>query len=263
MHPEMEDPVEEIDGDPASGALFLCDHASNALPQAYGTLGLPPADLNRHIAFDIGAAWVTRHLASYFSAPAILSRFSRLLIDPNRGADDPTLVMRLSDRVIVPGNARIGKSEIEHRLVHYWRPYRAAISRKIGVMLAHGVPPAIVSVHSFTPCWKSKPRPWEIGILWDNDPRLAKPLIEALAGAGFCVGDNEPYDGALAGDTLDEQVTCLGLAGVLLELRQDLVQTEPKAEALAEHVAEIIAPILERPELHRKAFFESRIHRYL
>jgi predicted N-formylglutamate amidohydrolase len=116
------DPVERIAGDSAPGVLFLCDHASNALPEAYGTLGLPAQELERHIAYDIGAAFVTRRLAKRFGAPALLTRFSRLLIDPNRGADDPTLVMRLSDGAIVPGNAYVDEAGIADRRKMFGSP---------------------------------------------------------------------------------------------------------------------------------------------
>jgi predicted N-formylglutamate amidohydrolase len=258
-----DDPVERIEGRLEAGVLFLCDHAANALPKAYGTLGLSKTQLDRHIAYDIGAAWITRHLAGLFGAPALLSRFSRLLIDPNRGADDPTLVMRLSDGEIIPGNARIGAKEIDYRRTHYWQPYRAAIATTVEAMLDHGPPPAVVSIHTFTPSWKTRPRPWEIGILWDSDPRFAKPLIAALAEDGFCVGDNEPYDGALRGDTLDEEVTRLGLAGLLVEIRQDLVATEKQAAAFAERLARLLRPVLACPALHCKAFFPSRTGRHV
>ena len=110
-----EAPVEVIAGDPASGIVLLCDHASNAIPPDYGTLGLPPGELQRHIAYDIGAAAMTRSLAAALGAPAVLSTFSRLLIDPNRGEDDPTLLMRLSDGAVVPGNARADAAEVERR----------------------------------------------------------------------------------------------------------------------------------------------------
>jgi predicted N-formylglutamate amidohydrolase len=98
-----------------SGTLIICDHASNTIPPVYGTLGLPPEALYRHIAYDIGAAEVTRALAAQLNAPAVLSTYSRLLIDPNRGLDDPTLVMRYSDGAIVPGNGYIDAAEIAHR----------------------------------------------------------------------------------------------------------------------------------------------------
>ena len=259
----VDDPVETINGSLAAGVLFLCDHAANALPKAYRTLGLAREQLDRHIAYDIGAAWITRRLARGFGAPAILARFSRLLIDPNRGVDDPTLVMRLSDGDIIPGNARIGAEEIEFRCAHYWKPYRAAIAATIEAMLNKGPPPAVVSVHTFTPSWKARPRPWEVGILWDSDPRFAKPLIAALTLEGLCVGDNEPYDGALRGDTLDEEVTRHGFAGLLIETRQDLVATKEKADGFADRLARLLRPILARPELHCKAFFPSRTGRHV
>ena len=120
-------------------------------PPRYGDLGLPREALERHIAYDIGAAWLARRLADRLGAPAVLSTFSRLLIDPNRGADDPTLVMRYSDGAIVPGNARIDADEIERRRTLYWAPYRDAIAATVEAMLASGEPPAILSIHSFTP----------------------------------------------------------------------------------------------------------------
>ena len=105
-----------LEGQAGAGLIFLCDHASNTLPQHYGSLGLPESQLQRHIGYDIGAADVTSALAQMFEAPALLTNFSRLLIDPNRGEDDPTLVMRLSDGAVVPGNATIGREERENRL---------------------------------------------------------------------------------------------------------------------------------------------------
>ncbi len=260
---ETEQPaVEWIEGSRGVGLLLLCDHASNALPPRHGTLGLPEAQLARHIAYDIGAAAITRRLAERLGAPAVLSCFSRLLIDPNRGADDPTLVMRLSDGAIVPGNARVDAAEIAHRLERYWRPYRAAVRAAIDALSRDGSTPVVVSVHSFTERWKGVPRPWEIGVLWDADDRFAAPLMAGLRAAGFLVGDNEPYDGALEGDTLDEEVTRPGLAGLLIEVRQDLVADEASARAIADR----IAPVLERaaapPELHRPAFIRSRTGRH-
>jgi predicted N-formylglutamate amidohydrolase len=111
-----------LDGDPAAGFLILCDHASNALPPIYGTLGLPAAELERHIAYDIGAATVARTLAARLRAPAVLAPYSRLLIDPNRGLDDPTLIMKLSDSAVVPGNAGIDAAERALRIERYYRP---------------------------------------------------------------------------------------------------------------------------------------------
>ena len=243
-------PVEVIAGREDASILLLCDHASNALPPAYGKLGLSPEELETHIAYDIGAAAITRRLAALLAAPALLTRFSRLLIDPNRGALDPTLVMRLSDGRIIPGNARIDAAEIETRQRLYWRPYRQAIAAQVSTMLAAGVLPAVIGIHSFTPVWKGARRPWQIGILWDGDPRFASLLIGALAAQNIAVGDNEPYAGALPGDTLDAEITPRGLAGLLIEIRQDLVADPAQALTWADRLADVLAPILDRPEVH-------------
>lgn len=258
------EPVRVIEGRLDSGLLLLCDHASNALPPAYGRLGLAESEFERHIAYDIGAAWATEAMAGALGVPALLTTFSRLLIDPNRGHDDPTLVMRLSDGAIVPGNARIDAAEIDARRRHFWQPYHDRIERVLSDMRATGVVPAIVSIHSFTPFWKGTPRPWHVGLLWDNDPRLPLPLLHALSHepdlqpATEKVGDNEPYDGALPGDTIDTHATRHGLANVLIEVRQDLMAEEAVARAWGERLARLVGTILPRPELHRIELHPAR-----
>jgi predicted N-formylglutamate amidohydrolase len=239
---------EAIPGALGCGALIICDHASNAIPPGYATLGLPREALERHIAYDIGAAHVTRALARILSAPAVLSTYSRLVIDPNRGLDDPTLVMRYSDGAIVPGNAYIDAAEIAHRSTQLWAPYRQEIAATVDAMMATGEPPALISIHSFTPVMRSRARPWKIGVLWDLDDRVPKPLIEAMLGEPDLraseVGDNEPYDGALAGDTIDEIATARGLANALIEIRQDLIAERRSAIAWAERLARALRPII-------------------
>lgn len=257
-------PVERIDGPLEAGVVVICDHASNGLPAEYGDLGLARQSLQRHIAYDIGAAWLTRRLARLLGAPAVLSTFSRLLIDPNRGADDPTLVMRLSDGAIVPGNAHIDAVEVARRRDLYWTPYRDAVAQVVDAMCARRPAPAVVSIHSFTPYWRGAARPWKIGVLWDIDPRLPAPLLQALASEDDfapgreTVGDNEPYDGALEGDTIDDIATARGLANALIEVRQDLIATEQDAQAWAERLARLLKPILARPEIHVRTDFGSR-----
>lgn len=232
---------EMLEGD-ATGAsvIFLCDHASNALPGDYGTLGLEQGAFATHIACDIGAAEVTRTLARAFGAPAILARWSRLLIDLNRGAEDPTLVMKLSDGRIIPGNRDADAGEIALRLVKFHAPYHGAIAAEIAAARAAGIVPTLLSMHSFTPAWKGERRRWEVGVLWDRDARLARPLIAALAGAGFVVGDNEPYSGELEGDCLYVHGTMNGLPHVLIEIRQDLIATPEAARAFAGRLKPIL-----------------------
>ena len=252
------DPIESIPGRTCGGLLLLCDHARPDLAAEYGDLGLPAAAFARHIAYDIGAASLTRHLALLLDAPAVLTTFSRLLIDPNRGADDPTLIMRVSDGAIIPGNAAVDDAERQRRLAGFWQPYRDAVARQIGIMLASGRVPAIVSVHSFTPVWKGAARPWQVAVLWDKDPRLPLPFIAALRGQGLDVGDNEPYDGALEGDTIDEHATRRGLASLLIELRQDLVATPATAVAWAERLAGPLRDVLALPGVHALRHYGSR-----
>ncbi len=176
-------PFAVVDGDPSLGLILVCDHAESRLPQAYGSLGLPREALSRHIAYDPGARELTLALAAHLSAPAVLSRFSRLLIDPNRGRDDPTLIMRLSDRAVVPGNLGVDEGERARRIAGYYQPYDGAIRGRVEEALARGGVPVLVSVHSFTPVWRGRGRPWQVGILWDADPRLAVPLIAGLSAA--------------------------------------------------------------------------------
>jgi predicted N-formylglutamate amidohydrolase len=253
---------EAVQGVLDSGALIICDHASNAIPPGYDTLGLPREALDRHIAYDIGAAEVTRALAAQLGAPAVLSTYSRLVIDPNRGLDDPTLVMRYSDGAIVPGNAYIDAAEIASRSAGFWAPYRQEVAAMVDAMMATGEPPALISIHSFTPVLRSLARPWKIGVLWDRDERIPKPLIEALLAEPDLradeVGDNEPYDGALAGDTIDEIATSRGLANALIEIRQDLIADRNNAVTWAERIGRLLRPIIADPRWREPADLGSR-----
>jgi predicted N-formylglutamate amidohydrolase len=238
-------PYRVIEGDASIGLLIVCDHAENAIPEAYGTLGLKVQDLHRHIACDLGAAGVAERLAQALGAPAVLSGFSRLLIDPNRGLDDPTLIMQISDGLIVPGNVGLSPEEIEARIEHYYRPYHQAIGQAIEAAIALGKPPVVVSVHSFTQAWKGVPRPWSVGVLWDKDPRLALPLLQALREIpGIEVGDNAPYSGQLRGDTLYRHGTGRGLAHALIEVRQDLILAGEGQAEWAMHLANAIGKVM-------------------
>lgn len=237
---------EHVAGRPGERVLLLCDHASNAVPDLVaGGLGLPEAEMRRHIAYDIGARGVTLGLARRLGAEALLTRFSRLVIDPNRGEDDPTLVMRLYDGTVVPGNRHATPAEVEARLARLHRPYHRAVEAALERILAGGRTPAIVSMHSFTPRLKGRPpRPWQVGVLWHRDGRLARPLIARLRDEGLTVGDNEPYSGELEGDTLSRHGTARALPHVLIEIRQDLIGSPEGEAAWAARLAPVIRDVI-------------------
>lgn len=229
--------------------LVLCDHASNHVPEFVndGTLGVAAGDMSRHIAYDLGAAGVTRALAELLDGPAILSRFSRLVIDPNRGEDDPTLIMQLYDGTIIPGNRGLSALDASERLRRCYRPYHDAIAEVAATRSA----PVLVSIHSFTPQLKGRPpRPWQIGILYSSDTRFAHPLMARLnAEPDLSVGDNQPYIGHLPGDTIARHAIAQGRANVLIELRNDLIKTEAEQRAWALRLAPILMETLARAGL--------------
>lgn len=237
-------PFRIIGEDRPSRWLVTCDHAANTVPNFVGggSLGLPESEMGRHIAYDPGAAGVTRFLGEALDGPAILSNFSRLVIDPNRGEDDPTLLMKLYDGTIIPGNRHAGPAELEERLDRCYRPYHAALAR----LVAARADRVYLSIHSYTPQLKGRPpRPWHIGILYALDERLSAPLIARLEQEpDLCVGANEPYGGHLPGDAVDTHAIANGLPNVLIEIRNDLIATEAQQRAWAERLAPILRDVL-------------------
>lgn len=225
--------------------LVTCDHASNRVPRevAGGDLGICAADMARHIAYDVGAAGLARSLAEALESPCISSDFSRLVIDPNRGEDDPTLVMKLYDGTIIPANRHIGPAEVERRLQTLYRPYHAALAG----LAARRADTVILAIHSFTPCLKGRaPRPWHVGVLYAHqDSALSQALIARLMReADLCVGDNEPYAGHLPGDSIERHALQAGRLNLLIELRNDLIATEAAQTAWARRLAPILTEVL-------------------
>lgn len=255
---------EILHGDLNLGLVLLADHATNRLPAVYGRLGLPESAFDRHIAYDIGIEGLTRALAGRLGAPAVMSRFSRLLIDPNRGEDDPTLIMRISDGAIIPGNHPITRDEWHHRLAAYHRPYHDAVAETIGnVAAATRRAPLVISLHSFTPTWKGAPRPWHITVLWDSDHRAVDPLLAALAAMpGVSTASNEPYDGALRGDTMFRHCMTAGIPHALIEVRQDEIGDPDGIARWADRLAPILAGLNADDGLHTYQTFPSRTGPY-
>lgn len=235
-----------IEGEDRKGRwLVTCDHASNRVPDwvGGGDLGLPQADMARHIAWDVGAAGVASELGRLLDSPVILSDFSRLVIDPNRGEDDPTLVMKLYDGTIIPANRHAGAEEVERRLDRLYRPYHAAYARLAALRQDR----VILAVHSFTPALRGRPpRPWHVGVLYSHlDERLSKPLIARLqAETDLCIGDNEPYSGHLPGDAIDSHALRPERHNTLVEVRNDLIQTPDQQAFWAARLAPILQEAL-------------------
>ena len=246
-------PFEVLNGESQGRAVLLCDHAGRALPRAYGTLGLNETVLYRHIAWDIGAGDVTRRLAELLDAPAVLANYSRLFIDPNRQPGTPLSILEVSDGVPIPGNVGVDDEEVAARAALSFWPYQNRVIRMIGDAEArHGVA-ALVCIHSFTPVMDGFERPWHVGVLWNEDGRIAQPLIRALAQhPGVVVGDNKPYTGSdPPGYELNVYGSQAGRPHVTIEIRQDLIDTHHGADEWARLVASALQGVLADDTLYR------------
>ena len=243
-------PVELCHGAGAAPVLLTCDHASRRVPAALDQLGLTEAVIARHIGWDIGAAAVTRRLAPLLDAPAVLAGYSRLVIDCNRHPEDASSIPAESDGTAIPGNAGLDDAARRARRTALFEPYHAAIDAQLARIAKTGLAPAVISVHSFTPQMKGFARPWHVGVLWDEDGRIATPLLAALSAEldPAIVGDNQPYSAREpVGYTQRHHAFERGLPHVAIELRQDLVADEAGAAAWAERLARVLAPILAAP----------------
>ena len=230
-----------------AGLVLLCDHAGNAMPPEYGTLGLPPEQLARHIAYDIGAAQVTRALAAALGAPAVMTRYSRLLIDPNRGTDDPTLIMRLSDGAVIPGNRRLddGRAREAHR-ASTTSPITAPSHAVIDRCIASGVTPSIVvdpflhreleGAPAAVACRRALgpgPAPGRAAARGASTPR-------AISSSATTSPTRASSRATACGSTR----TCAGLANALIEMRQDLIRDAAGQAAWAGRLCRIVERIL-------------------
>lgn len=229
--------------------LITCDHATNRIPKSVGEgcLGLTRDDMERHIAYDVGAAGVSRYLSGILNSSAILSNFSRLVIDPNRGEFDPTVLMRLYDGSIIPGNRHADQDEKERRLNAFHRPYHNALAD----IADRRNDTIIVSVHSFTPKLKGKTtRPWQIGVLHSDDRSFSEPLMKRLMQENdLTIGDNQPYSGYLPGDAIDRHGRSFERPHVLIEIRNDLIMYDDGQRAWAERLAPILIETLNKTQL--------------
>lgn len=224
--------TEVIEGQ-AADLLLLCDHASNHVPEDID-LGIALDLLDLHIAVDIGAAPVTRALAKQLDAPAILGGVSRLVLDLHREPDHPNLIPKTSDGYQIPGNLQI---EFEERFARFHIPYHATIEDRI----ARHRPDLILSIHSFTPQLEQggTPRPWHVGILYNEDESAARPAIDWLRARGLPTGDNEPYSGKLLNATLNRHAEAANIPSIAIEIRNDLIRDEAGVQRWTDILAQL------------------------
>jgi predicted N-formylglutamate amidohydrolase len=196
---------------------------------------------------------MTRRLAKRLDAPAVLNHISRLVIDPNRYPGTPTSIPAVADGVFVPGNQNLTEAERKRRLRLSFVPYHRAIARQIARLRRGGAVPVIIAMHSFTPQMQRQWRPWQAAVLWAEDDRLAKPVLDRLrADTSLCIGANEPYSGEHP-DSYSLQFHAFrpGLPNVAFEVRQDLIGSKESAEAWADRLYEVLQPSLSDPTLYR------------
>ena len=226
--------VEQIDGDFDSRVVFTCEHASPKLPEPWTWPGEDRWLVDTHWASDIGAAAFTRRIARLTNAPAVLSRFSRLLIDPNRPLDTETLFRENAEGRTVHLNEALLEAERARRIDHFYRPYHAAVS----AMVERSRGDTVFSIHTFTDNYEGEARALEIGVLFDHDEEPAYQLVRHLEEAGFHVAPNEPWSGkaGLAYSPV-RHAQEFGRCALEIEARQDLVVDESFAARLAEALA--------------------------
>ncbi len=225
-----------------SAFLLTADHAGRLIPRALATLGLPPAERTRHIAWDIGIAAVTRLLSASLDATAVLQRYSRLVIDCNRRPEVPSAFPEISDGTKVPANASLSAAEKERRRRAIFEPYHAAIAAAIASRRAAGRPTLYVALHSFTPVFGGEARTMHCAVLYNRNPRLSLALARLFRAEGdLIVAENAPYRLTDATDySVPVHAEAAGLDYLEIEIRQDLISRPAGQAAWAERLARLL-----------------------
>ena len=252
--PKDPPPFSTINEGGAAKVLLVGDHVSRAIPEAMGNLGLEDEVLDQHMAYDIGTRKLIHHLSEHLDAPAVLAGYSRLVVDLNRSLEDPSVFAEESDGIRIPGNQGLTREEKMLRVKSFYTPYRRAIDTMLHQLRRGDEVPALIALHSFTPELGGVKRPWDIGLLWDVDPRIPLPLLKQLRAHpdNLHVGDNQPYSGRHPADyTIDHHAEATGLPHISIEVRQDLIDTEEGAERWASILDEALKEILADPQLYR------------
>ena len=231
-----ESPFIAVNEQGRSPFVLICEHASNTMPKTLGTLGLPESELTRHIAWDIGAEKVGRLLSRLMDAPLLLQRYSRLAYDCNRPPESPDSIPEMSELTAIPGNRKLSAEDRLARAREVYRPFHDGVSAVLDRRAAGGQQSLVVSIHSFTPVYKGKPRSVELGILHDRDTTLSSKLIKSFPNIDARL--NEPYgpkDGVL--HTLNLHGFTRGLQHAMIEIRNDLVSTERGQDEWAQRLS--------------------------
>jgi predicted N-formylglutamate amidohydrolase len=226
-----------------SDFVLVCDHASRLIPHSLGSLGLDDAHLASHVSWDIGAASVARHMSALLDATLILQNYSRLVIDCNRPPGSPTSIPVQSEYARITGNDGLAADAARERAAAIFTPYHDAVSGELDRRRDAGRRTLLVAVHSFTPVYLGKARPWQVGLMYRHDRRLGRTLLEHLrADTALCVGDNEPYAISDTTDyTLPFHGEARGIAHVGIEIRQDLVADETGQRDWATRLAQLLS----------------------
>lgn len=225
-----------------SPILLICEHASNHLPARYGTLGLSPSDLDSHIAWDPGALGVAKELSRLLDAPLIHATISRLVIDLNRDPTTPHAIWTLSERTVIPGNLDLDGAERAMRVREVYDAFHDDVDAFADARHAAGQLKAVVSVHSFTPVYRDVPRPWQVGLIFDRDERLARSVAAGLMrDPALILGMNEPYSPAdQVFHTLERHAVRRGLSPLMIEIRNDLIRTQDGQASWAHRLAPLL-----------------------
>jgi predicted N-formylglutamate amidohydrolase len=225
--------------------VLTCEHAANRLPFSAGIGREQRRLLASHWGWDIGAWALTRDLARRLKAGAIAGRWSRLLIDLNRRVDDPTLIRSRAGKVPLPWNEDVTAEQTERRILAYHTPYHVEVDRLILRRLVRGVRPLLLAVHSFTPWFDGRPRPYEIGVLYEQHRRLAHRLGRFLRDAGLSVRYNRPYSG-MAGMmyAVDRHGSHYRLPCLELEVNHDILVRQAQVTRLGAVVARGLGQLL-------------------
>lgn len=218
-------PADVVNADGSSAFFLVCEHASRTIPHRLGTLGLGPDDLERHIAWDIGAASIARQMSQALDAPLVLQNYSRLVIDCNRPPETAQAMPVVSERTVIPGNENIDDAERASRISSIFQPFHETVSGLLDARAAAGIQSILITLHSFNRTYDGFARPWDVGAQYNRAPEFSKCINQLLGcDEALCIGDNQPYPVNDATHyTIPVHGEQRGIAHTMLEVCNDLL----------------------------------------